>query len=898
MSNTAKTCLILPGILLMSILLSGYAKAGEPELYRLPNGLGVLLQQDKRFPLVSMRLLVHAGSTYEKADEAGISHLLEHMVFKGSAKHPDLDLAADIEKNGGYTNAYTSFDYTGYVADLPAEHWRVGLEALESTAFHPRLDPADLEAEKKVVIAELKRGDDDPSGLIFDRLLASALAGTPYERPIIGYEDVLNKITRQDIVDYMQRFYQPQSCLLVVCGDFDPAAVKEEIERVFGPLTNNRDVELVKDINLLAQPGQGPLISVEKGPWNKVYLGIAFPSVPLKDARTVHLDVLADLLGGGKTSYLYRKYKYEQQLVDSIYLSNYSFERLGMIYLGVTLDADKLETFWSALTQDLKGINEIAFSEKELERVKLNIEDDFFRARETLSGLTSKIGSNEFMQGGKYGEQSYLYALRNTTLRDVNGQMADLVLPSRISVAVLVPEDAQNVAEAKLKAELSAVWPAAQMDAVAPEAMVQTPSPEIIEIGQGRTLILLPDSTMPYFSANLMFTGGNVLLNEGSQGLGSTVAGLLTKGTAGSGKNAGTTGAAEAGESGGVFNLSTKAYEDYLADRAAALSASSGNQSFGISLTAPERFRADLFSLLAATLESPAFLDDELERVKKNQIAGIIAREDQPLGLAFSRIFPFLFGDHPYGYPALGTPESVEKITPASVASFWQRQKAQPWVLAVCGSFSREEMIEAAKRLPAPQDPAVQVKNPVWSNGTELDLKLPGRNQYHLMLVFPTVGLDHPDYPALNLLQSVLAGQSGLLFTELRDKQSLGYSVTAIPWNTQKAGALIFYIGTDPAKSEQARVGFEQIIGQLRSQALPEAELARGKNAIEGEYYRSHQSLGSRSAEAATMQVLGLPLDTARQQIAKSAAVTPEQLRQIAEKYLNLKNCRQVIVTP
>ncbi|MDR2669282.1 MAG: insulinase family protein, partial [Desulfovibrio sp.] len=192
---------------------------GTHPVRRLANGLTVLVLPDRRFPLVSMRLYVHAGSAYEQPEEAGISHMLEHMVFKGTEKRPRGQAAADVEKAGGYLNAATSFDYTVYLVDMTREHWKTGLDVLRDMAFHPSLDPAELEAEKDVVIAELKRGEDDPGRRLFRMTQQDALRGTPYERPIIGFESTVRALSAEKIRAYIDRLYQPQSMLLVLCGD-------------------------------------------------------------------------------------------------------------------------------------------------------------------------------------------------------------------------------------------------------------------------------------------------------------------------------------------------------------------------------------------------------------------------------------------------------------------------------------------------------------------------------------------------------------------------------------------------------------------------------------------------------------------------------------------------------
>lgn len=863
----------------MSIASTGAALAADAAMYRLSNGLTVMLQDDKRFPLVSMRLYVHAGSAHETPKEAGISHLLEHMVFQGTEKRGKGQISQDVEALGGYLNAATSFDYTVYLADLPAEHWRTGLDVLKDMSFHASIDDEALESEKEVVISELKRGEDNPGGRLFRILQGAALKGTTYEHPIIGYENVIRAITREDILDYIARHYQPQSMLLLVVGDLDGRNLRAEIEKLYGGLANTKGYALPETINVESLPASGPLISVEKGHWNKVYLGLAFPTIGQRDARNVQLDVLSSLMGGGKTSHLYRKYKYDLQLVDSISMSNYSLERLGLIYISVTLDEDKFPAFWAEFSSDLAVAGQITFSQEELERVKLNTENDFYRAKETLSGLAGKLGYFTFFDQGEQGEENYLYSLRQTGLDDLQGQLDSVITRERMSMAVLAPEKAgKALAESAILSTLNKSWPASGTAKKQDVADKKVTGPEVVKLGNGRTLILQADNTLPYISGNLMFTGGDALLDSQVEGLASLTASVLTKGTA---------------------KFTATQVEDYLADRAANLSASAGRQSFSFGFTCPERFTGDIFSLLQDCMSRPAFRAEEWNRVKQSQAAAIRASEDQPLSLAFRHIFPFLFGSHSYGFMPLGTVEGVNSFKVEQAMAYWNIQKDQPWVLSVCGNFDREEIVAAAKRLPAPQKTKpFMLAGPEWGKDKNLTLRLPGRNQSHVLLVFPTAPLGSEDSPALNLLQSVLSGMSGMLFTELRDKQRLGYTVTAIPWTAQQAGMLIFYIGTEPGKVEQAKKGFVEVVNDVCARELPADVLERGKNAIRGDYYRGMQSLGARSSESATMFILGMPLDASRQEIEKVAKITPAQLRQIAKKYLDMDKAYWVEVRP
>ncbi|MDR2504330.1 MAG: insulinase family protein [Deltaproteobacteria bacterium] len=845
------------------------------ELYKLPNGLTVLIQEDQRFPLVSMRLYVHAGSAYETSDQAGISHLLEHMVFKGTEKRAQGKISQDIEALGGYLNAATSFDYTKYLVDLPAEYWRVGLDVLKDMAFHASITETDLEAEKNVVIAELKRGEDQPQQLLFKHLQGLALDGTPYARPIIGYEENIKGITRQHILDYIKRLYQPQAMLLAVAGKVDKAALRAEIEKIYAAIPSGQGYMSPAMFEPDDLPTAGPKIKIQRGKWNKIYLSLAFPSPGERDTRAVHLDVLAALLGGDHTSYFYRKYKYERQLVDSISVHNYSMERLGLLYFSVVLDEEHFAEFWEEFSKDLAAIDRISFSQIELDRVKLNMEDDLFRIKETISGLADKIGHFAFFSPPDHGEANYLYVLRQTSLENLRGQLG-AVNTRRLSMSILLPEKNQNIHDAYLKDTLARLPDPARDKAVNANKTAER-GREVIDLGQGRTLILIPDHTLPYVSGSLMFSGGDALLQQNTQGLAALTAAVLTQGTT-------QRGATE--------------MEDYLADRASSLNAGAGRQSFYFNFTFPSRFSADIFNLLEETLASPALAVEEFERERQNQLAQIKAAEDQPLDMAFRHLFPFLFTGHSYAFMQLGEEATLKDFKVEQIREFWLKQKTLPWTLALCGDFQRDAAIAAAKKLPLPSGKALRLDKPQWNKEKNLSLTLPGRRQSHILLIFPTVALEDRDTPALQLLHSTLTGMSGLLFSELRERQGLGYTVSAIPWIAQKTGMLMFYIATDPDKTLQAKEGFKKVVEDMRRGPLPADLLERGKNSLKGDYYRNMQTLAARGGEAATLFTLGLPQDTSSKQIELAAAVTPEALWKIAVKYLDMDKAYWVEVQP
>ena len=876
-------------ILLLGILLVPQLAAAAPQaapanpstsgndtmLVRLKNGLTVYIILDSRFPLVCTRLFVGTGSANETAEQAGISHVLEHMVFKGTEKRPKGQVPRDVESLGGYLNAATSFDKTWFITDMPAKHWKTGMDVVKDMAFHPSLDPAELEAEKDVIVSELKGGDDTPTRRLFEDLQVAGLAHTVYGRPIIGFEKTIRAVTADDLRAYIRTWYQPQNMMLLVAGDIDPKAVLAHAEELFGDLKNDTILPEPAPVQLEGAAG-GPRVEVTYGPWNKVYLGIALPAPALGDQRSIDLDVLAYALGGDGTSQFYRKYRYEKQLVDSISVGNMSLNRAGLFYMVAQLDADKVEPFWQEFTRDLASLDAGKITPDVIERARFNYEDGMDRASETLDGLTSWKATVQFELGGPQGEANVRHALAAVDSARLR-QAQDLWLrPDQVRVRVLAPEKAKLP---DLDAILQHNWPAPAVERQkAAAAAEKVDKREIVDLGQGRTVILQPDRTIPYVSLEILRPGGNALLKPADQGLAQLTAATLTDGC-------------------GTRDLD--AMERFVAERAASLSASAGVQSFTVSLTGPARFNADYFALLGDLLHKPTFAEKDVRRQADTLKAALVRRQDNPMSFMGSKINGFLFpGGQPYGFDGLGTAENQDRFGPGDVQAFWKQQNAQPWILSVAGDFDREKVLAFARSLPVPTAPAVDVPQPTWGADKRLPLSLPGRQQAHLLLAFHAVPLDHPDAPALMLLESVLSGQSGLLFNKLRDEQGLGYTVTAFYRSLPEAGFMAFYIGTTPRNLDVARQGFSGIIKDIKTDLLPAELLAKGLNRMEGSYYRGRQSLGARADEAASERLLGQPQDFQKRLLEKAAKVTPEQLREVARKYLLVDKMYEVTLLP
>lgn len=854
------------------------APQGETHIVKLKNGLTVLIKEDDRFPLVNARLYVHAGSAYETPKIAGISHQLEHMVFKGTKKRGLGQSARDIESIGGSMNAATSFDYTVYYVEVPDEEWKLGLDVITDMAFNPTIDPGELESEKKVVLEELERGEDTPGNKLFKSLQGMIWTGTSYEWPIIGTRETVSAFTSKDIKQYIKKFYQPQSMLLAVVGKVDPDQVLAEAERILGGLKNTEPTMPPETI-AIPEVGAGPRVVKLSGKWNKVYLGAAFPIPHSSAAETAGLELLSQLLGGDDTSRFYRKFKYDMRLVDDISVSPLTLERGGMMYVHATLDSDKVEEFWSELMAELASFDATNFTDREIERARLNLEDSMFLAKETLSGLASKTGYFQFFENGEQAEKNYLFALSQVNREEMKSLYEKFIRPDQLSTVILVPET-NGVAAEELVTITEQEWPV-QNSIKKAQAETTAITETEIDLPGGNKLVLLPDNTLPYTAMSMYWTGGDGELAPEQQGLAALTAKALTRGT---------------------MKMSATEVQDFLSDHAASLGSSAGRNVFALETKFPVRFTDEVLPLVRDVLTAPAFDQDEIKRAKQDQIAGIKRREDRPLGLAFRHLFPFLYKTGPYALLHQGTPEQVESLSQSDIMRFWGRQAMQQFTIAVCGQFDAKTIEQFAtdisRTLTAPGNDYV-FSTPEWNTKREESLHLPDRNQSHLLMVFPTPGKTDRDASArLELLRAALSGQSGLLFRDLRDKQGLAYTVTSMLWQSKNTGFMALYIGTSPDKVEQCLEGFNTVLADLSAKALPEDELARARNILVGDYYQEHQSLLSRSRQAASLITRGFDRNYEQDIINRAKGATPDEIRDIVRKYLDPAKAYLMKVTP
>jgi zinc protease len=355
------------------------------------NGVRVVIEARLATDVVALQLWVGAGGRDEAPSELGLAHYLEHMLFKGTPSRPPGRIERDVEGVGGRINAGTSFDYTYYHTVLPARRAAPGIEMLADIAVNASLEPGALEREKLVVMEEMRVSEDNPRRHLMRHLYAAALEGHPYGRPVIGTPELIRPLTRETLLSFYRRHYVPEAFTLVVVGAIDPTVMLGVAERTFGrmPATGTRRPPV-------AAPGDPEPRRVEMArPGRQAYLGLAWLAPRIDHPDTPAVDLLASILGHGRTARLTQSLRERLGLVSSISSGYAPLEAAGVVTVTAQLDPVNLERAEAEILAEIARLRDEGPSETELKRAITAAEARHEFSMETAEGRAFALGRAE-----------------------------------------------------------------------------------------------------------------------------------------------------------------------------------------------------------------------------------------------------------------------------------------------------------------------------------------------------------------------------------------------------------------------------------------------------------------------------------------------------------------------
>ncbi len=816
-------------------------------LTTLPNGFQLILKEDHSAPVVNAQIWCRAGSIDEgRWLGAGLSHVLEHMLFKGTSTRPGARIDQEVQSAGGYMNAYTSFDRTVYWINVPNTGTRVAIDILCDIVQNATLPEDELVKELDVIRREMDMGQDDPGRRSGKRLFETAYVRSPYRYPVIGIPDIFNRITRSDLLAYYSEKYAPNNCFLVVVGDFQPSEVLDQVTQAFA----GSGARAVPPGPVIPEPPQtAPREVVEEAPVELCHFHLAWhiPDVRHEDAPA--LEVLATLAGHGRSSRLYREVRDRAALVHSISAWTYSPGHEGLFGVSGTCDGPKLAEARAAILAELDRMKTERVTGDELSKALKQFTAGALASRKTMEGQAEDLGSN-WMRAHDLGfSERFLEAIRRLTPADLESVAQRYLTEANRTVYGLVPEG-----QAPRKVSSST-------------ALSENPV-RLTRLSNGLRLLVKEDHRLPFVEFRLALHGGLLSESESDSGIGTLLCRMLSKGT---------------------HHRSAEQLAAAIEGLGASLEPFAGNHSMGLT---GEFLREDFatgLDLLTDILLNPALRPEALERERAAQLASIRGQRDHLLKCAFNALRRGLFGARGYGLDLAGTETSVNALTPAVLGAFHRRWiTPENAVLAVYGDIQSDAAIEAIQASLGSWSGAAAT--PDLTGGTSIHqtrhLETRDKEQAVIALGFPATTFDNPDRYALELLQEACSDMGSRLFLRIRDKLGLAYYVGASHFIGRRPGYFAFYCGTAPQHCEQVEAELREQAEQLRIGGLTPEELKRAKSKVIGQRKIARQDLGHQAMTAALDELYGLGYQHGETDDARFERITLEDIAAVAGRYL------------
>ncbi|MFT5905531.1 MAG: zinc protease [Cryomorphaceae bacterium] len=827
-------------------------------LHTLDNGLRVILDPDSSAPVISTQIWVSTGSIHEGGFMgAGISHLLEHMVFKGTKSFSGEELSQTVQAAGGQWNAYTTFDRTVYYIDGPANSAETFLKSLTEMVFLPTFPEDEYEKEKDVIRREIDMGLDDADNAASRLLFSTALADDGRSQPVIGHLELFNLITHADMVGYHHDRYTTENAFISISGDFET----EEMLETLGALTKDIKRSFTKPASPACEPAQlGQRKASDTFSIPATKLNMAWQTVGLSHPDSAALDLLSSILGGGRSSRLYQSIREEQNLCHHIGSWSWVTQQSpGLFCVSVEADTEQIPALQKAIHDEVKSLSLTKLGlDAELSKAKRMCLSSQFATLTTASGRASDLASNWHETRNLNFTSDYLKHINQITAEDIRRVCTQYLLDDSIlTVTTLDP-----LTEKKLTS--SAAKKSTERDITSHT------------LSNGLTLLLCPDHRTPTVSIQSAIRAGMPSETPESAGVSTLLSTLLRKGTA-----------TRSGEEIAIT----------LDSLGAGLGASGGNNTSLVSASCLTPDLDVVLELFADTFSAPALHQENIDHERHTQLTALKEQDEEPVSLALRTLKESLYSNSGYGINRLGTEKSLTDITrPDLEAHHALLYNGSNSAVAIFGDIDTDNIIDLAeKHLSAiPAGEKFSYPEQKIAQGTETNLTL-DKQQAILTLGYQGTAVGDKHQHALDLIHAWCADMAGPLFTRIREELGLAYYCSATQFHGTNTGFFGFYLGTSPEQLDLARTELVNTIDDIAGSGISETMLKNVKTSWLAKQALANQSNGTMAQLCAIDTALGLSPLHHRQTAEQIKAVTTTEIKAAAEHFFG--NAKPTIVT-
>lgn len=801
-------------IILAAITLCGnFAWAADAQMYKLNNGQTVVIQEVKSNPIVIIDTWVKTGSIDETDENNGVAHFLEHLFFKGTQNHEPGDFDKILETKGAITNAATSKDFTHYYVTIPSKDFDLAMGLHADMMMNPLIPRNEMEKERKVVLEEINKDLTSPNKILYENLVSMLYKNHPYKRKVIGRSDVIETITRDQVLNFYNSHYSPSNMVTVVIGDVDANHALEKIKQEF----NNETSKAIKNVYAKEPPLTKQEKKVEYLPTESGYMIIGYRGVSIDDKDSYALDVLSTVLGEGRSSVLNQVLKEKKRLAFSVDAGNSTMRDDGMFYVSANFEPEKCKAVQDAIFAEIKKIQEKGITDEQLNLAKNIIERNTYYARESITNIATEIGYTVALTDDMKFYDNYLDNIKSVTAASVKKAAEKYLDIDKSAISIVLPESMKNIPVANIK----------KTDGTA-QLVSENTNTQKYELSDGATLLYTPNSTNDIIAISIAAKGGQLL--DKIPGTAKMTAATMLKGTK---------------------NYTSSELSQTLEDNGIKISPATSADTFSVTvLTTKDEYDKTL-ELLNEVINNATFEDVEIEKVKSDKLNAIKSEKDVPIRQAIEEYRNLIYKDTPYSISSKVLEQNIQNIKRKDIVDYYNTIfNPKNLVISINGNIDKDKTVKELNNI-------FSQKNSQCFNYADYENKItkvtaprttvqhmPTTETAWILLGWQVNGvLNEKDFATLQVIDSILGtGMSSRLFKDLREQEGLAYQLGSGYSPNILRGSFMLYIGTNPATIEKSKAGLFEEIERLKTEYVADQELKDAKEKLLGNYILSQET--------------------------------------------------------
>jgi len=409
------------------------------EIAELANGVKVLTEKIPHVHSASIGVWVDVGSRDENDHQAGVTHFIEHLMFKGTQRRSAKDIAEELDAVGGQLNAFTTKEYTCYYARVLDEHLPLAVDLLGDMLFHSRFDEVDIDRERNVILEEIKMYEDAPDELVHDIFAGTIWHSHPLGRPVIGGEQSVRNLSRADLRTFYKQFYTPGNIVVAAAGNFEHEQLLDMLNKTFGQLTGNKKERRF----VVPQPNKQVFCRTKDT--EQVHLCLGTPGLPMDHEKIYVFQLINTILGGGLSSRLFQEIREQRGLVYSVFSYHSSYHDSGLFCVYAGLSRENVREALELIVKEIRDIQKQGVSPAELQRVKDQLKGNLLLSLESVSTRMSRLGKSQLYLGKITPPEEIVRRIMAVTNDDIMELTKNLLKPENFSLASVGPWNDEHI---------------------------------------------------------------------------------------------------------------------------------------------------------------------------------------------------------------------------------------------------------------------------------------------------------------------------------------------------------------------------------------------------------------------------------------------------------------------